>query len=98
MSPNLEKAVTLLRRELHGGPVLVNVLLREALVLGLNKDFLKVAKKYLAVEAIRDRDIQNGRTLCWRWAMPKASNIQPTQVAPSITPVVRQNVIAVRPS
>ncbi len=70
MSPNLEKAVALLHTELRDGPVPASVVLRKALALGLNRDFLKVGKRQLGIVAIRDRDVQNGRTLGWRWSMP----------------------------
>lgn len=86
MSANLEKAVTLLRRELFGGPVPATVLLGKAVALGLNRDFLKVAKKYLGVVAIPDRDLQTGRTRGWRWSMPKVAPVPPP--TPSRPPLI----------
>jgi hypothetical protein len=70
LSAKQEKAVTLLRTELRDGSVPVAVLLQKALTLGLNRDYLKNAKRALGVVAIRDRDPQTARTIRWRWSMP----------------------------
>lgn len=81
MSARLERTITLLRTELRDGSVPAAVLLRKALALGLNRDFLRVAKKSLGIVTIRDRDPQTGRTIRWRWSMPT--------VAPMPTPTPR---------
>ncbi len=70
MSANLERAITLLREEVQTGSVPVVVLLQKALAVGLNRDYLKNAKRALGIVAIRDRDPKTARTIRWRWSLP----------------------------
>src|SRR5262245_53062477 len=79
MSPTVQRAVTLLRSELRDGPMPAGVILSKAQTLGLNRDFLKVAKKQLGIVAIRDRDLRSGQTLGWHWSLPAHA---PTSASP----------------
>lgn len=87
MSSNVERAIALLRAELRDGPVPARVILLRASSLGLNRDFMKAGKRVLGIIAIRDRDLQTGRTLSWRWSLPAEAPV-PTPVASSRPPPI----------
>jgi hypothetical protein len=85
LSPRLERAVTLLRESLRGGPMCASDVVQQARRVGLNRDDLKNAKRVLRVVALRDRDPQTGRTVRWRWSLP-------THVPPAPAPRPRRLV------
>lgn len=86
MSPKLEEAITFLRRRVtpEGGRVRVTDLVAEAKRRGLNRDFLKVAKKRLGLIATCDRDAKGRRTQWW-WHSPRT----PPQSARDLPPLWR---------
>jgi len=82
LSAKQEQTLALLCAELQHGPVPVTVLLEKAIALGLNREYLKNAKRALGIVALRDREPKTARTLRWRWSLPTHAPISRPPLIP----------------